>query len=383
MQGRSLRIIKIGIDATALPPQPGGAGIYIIQLIRALASCEADFNLTIFAHQIGYYMIDKPDTRNVKWVLVPNKNPVHRLVWEQTMLPRLVRKSGVDLLHSPHYTRPISLACKSVVTFHDMTFFLFPELHTISKRVFFRFAIRMSSRLADGIIAVSENTKRDAMRLLGLPSEKITAVPLGIGEVFRPISNDQVLEQYRKKYQLPERFILTVGVIEPRKNLEVLINSLKNLLDKGLEISLVVAGRLGWMYDGVFHLVKSLGIIDRVHFTGYIPNDELVIIYNLADIFVYPSTYEGFGMPPLEALACGVPVVTSAVSSMPENIGGAGILVPPGDQEALTSALLKLFEDPALREKFSRLGPARAAEFSWKRTAQGTLEVYRKVLAAA
>lgn len=374
--------MRIGIDATALPPQPGGAGSYIIHLIRALASLSSEYQFTIFAHHSGRDLIDSPSSSRMNWVLVPDKSPARRLVWEQVTFPRLVRQSRVGLLHSLHYTRPLFLSCASVVTFHDMTFFLYPDLHTRSKRIFFPTAIRLSARLADSIIAVSENTKKDAVRLLGIPGDRITAVPLGVGEEFLPITDARLLEDVRLKYSLPQDFILNVGFVEPRKNLTLLLKSYQQLHSQGISLPLVIVGGLGWMYEDVFRQAESLGIKERVYFTGYVPDRDLPIIYNLARVFVYPSIYEGFGLPPLEAMACGTPVITTAVSSMPEHVGDAGILIPPQDEKALTNALQKLINDSTLQEELSSKGPERASQFTWKRTAQETLKVYQSVLTA-
>lgn len=372
--------MKIGIDITALPPNPVGAGMYILHLTRSLAEIESEFEFVIFSQAVGYDLVGASSRPGFEWVILPEMSPARRLIWEQTRFPELVRKCGIDLLHSPHYTRPWSLPCASVVTFHDMTFFLYPHLHTRAKRLFFPLAIRMSARRADALIAVSESTRQDSIRLLGIPPEKITAIPLGISEEFRPVSDPDLCAAVRSRYNLPDRFLLYVGLVEPRKNLPLLLRAYHRLLAGGVRQPLVIAGRMGWMVEQVFQQIDELGIKDQVHFTGYVSPDDLPIVYNLADAFVYPSLYEGFGFPPLEAMACGAPVVTTAVSSMPENVGDAGILVPPGDEQALAQALQRILTDALLRQRLRRAGPERAALFTWKRTAQKTLQVYRQVL---
>ena len=181
---------------------------------------------------------------------------------------------------------------------------------------------------------------------------------------------------------LPQDFILNVGVVEPRKNLTLFLKSYQQLRFQGISLPLVIVGGLGWMYEDVFRLAESLGIKEQVHFTGYVPNHDLPIVYNLSRVFVYPSIYEGFGLPPLEAMACGTPVITTAVSSMPEHVGDAGILIPPQDEKALTNALQKLINNSTLQEELSSKGLERASQFTWKRTAQETLKVYQSVLTA-
>lgn len=372
--------MRIGIDATALPPQPVGAGNYMIQLIRALAALEDAPDLVIFAHQHGAALISVPPNPRLSWVVLPDRSPAQRLVWEQAIFPKEVRAAGVDLLHSLHYTRPFTLPCPSVVTFHDLTFFLFPHLHTRSKRLFFPNAMRFSARRAEALIAISENTRQDAIRLLGIPPAKIFTTPLAVTGDFRPVSDPAKLEPVRQKYKLPAHFILYVGVVEPRKNLPQLLRAYKNVVTAGCTLPLVIVGRFGWMYEEVLHLIDQLGLKERIQFTGYVPGEDLPIVYNLADIFVYPSLYEGFGLPPLEAMACGTPVITTAVSSMPEHVGDAGLLIPPQDEDALTQALLRLLKDTGLQNELAQKGPRQAAQFTWKRTAQQTLFVYQHVL---
>ncbi|HWQ83252.1 MAG TPA: glycosyltransferase family 1 protein [Anaerolineales bacterium] len=372
--------LRVGIDATALPPQPVGAGNYMIQLIRALAKLDSDLELVIFAHPHGKALIDVPEQAGLHWSLVPDQKPALRLVWEQTRFPGLIRQEGIDLLHSLHYTRPLRLPCTSVVTFHDMTFFLFPELHTRAKRLFFPAAIRYSARTADAVIAISESTRQDAIRLLKIDPARIQTIPLGVTGEFKPISASPQLSIIRQKYNLPECFILYVGLLEPRKNLPLLLRAYRQVLDRGPAPVLVLAGRMGWTVDTLRHTIDDLALTDQIHFTGYVTPDDLPFVYNLADLFVYPSLYEGFGLPPLEALACGTPVITSSVSSIPANMGDAAILVQPDDQNALSTAIREILDNPELRQELIVKGPIQASKFKWETTARQTLAVYQQVL---
>jgi glycosyltransferase involved in cell wall biosynthesis len=377
--------MRIGIDATALPSRPVGAGNYIIELIRHIERLDEAEEFVVFAQPHGRDLIEVPARPGFEWVMVPERSPAQRLVWEQAAFPRLVGKARLDLLHSPHYTRPVRLPCASVVTFHDMTFFLYPHLHTLSKRLYFPQAIRLSARKANALIADSESTRQDAIRLLGISPERIYTVPLGVSPAFRPVREAERLEAVRQRYSLPEHFILYVGLVEPRKNLPMLLRAYRRLQDYqhqqggAVAVPLVIVGRSGWRTEQVFDLVNALAIKEKVHFSGYVPAVDLPIVYNLADVFVYPSLYEGFGLPPLEAMACGTPVITTAVSSMPEHVGQAGVLIPPQDEGALFQALVAVLEDPDLRRQLAKKGPERAAQFSWNRTALETLNVYRRV----
>lgn len=371
--------MRIGIDATPLPAQPVGAGVYIIEIIRALAAAEAA-ELIVFAHPHGRRLIETMPLPGTTWVEVPNRGTGMRLTWEQAALPGLSQRLQLDLLHSLHYTRPARLPCASVVTFHDLTFFLYPRLHTRVKRVYFPYMMRLSARKADAIIAVSESTRRDAIRVLNIPAERVHTVHSGISPLFRRIEDRAVLEDCRRRYDLPERFILYVGTVEPRKNLPLLIRAYAALLQEAQPQPLVIVGRNGWMYEEVYRLVEDLRLGEHVRFTGYLPGEDLPMVYNLAEIFVYPSLYEGFGFPPLEAMACGAPVITTAVSAMEESVGDAGLLTAPGDEAALVSAIRRLSEDPDLRRSFSTIGRQRAAQFTWAHAARETLNVYRKTL---
>jgi glycosyltransferase involved in cell wall biosynthesis len=373
-------MMRIGIDATALPSQPVGAGNYIIQFIKALAQIDIDFELVVFIHQSKRALFDLPVDAKIQWRLVADKSPMQRLIWEQTILPGQVRSARIDLLHSLHYTQPVRLGCSSVVTIHDMTFFLFPHLHTRSKRLFFPFAIRTSIRRADALVTISESTRQDTIRLLGVTPQKIFTTQLGVNDEFHVIEDKELLTEVRQKYGLPKEYILYVGLVEPRKNIPSLIRAYKSLIGQGTKHSLVIVGRFGWMYQEVIEQTEKLGLKDRVQFTGYIPQDDLPIVYNLASLFVYPTRYEGFGFPALEAMACGTPVITTDISSLPEIVGDAGMLVPPDDEQALTTAIAKVLTDSTLYDQLKTKGLLRAKYFTWERTARETLKVYQHVL---
>jgi len=372
--------VRIGIDATALPPQPVGAGNYIIQLTRALVSSDFDHQLVIYAQNHGPDLINLPPDGEVEWQIVDDMSPGVRLIWEQTRFPGLIGRTKIDLLHSLHYTKPLILPCASVVTFHDMTFFLYPHLHTRARRWYFPPMMRLSAKQANTIVTVSESTRRDAIRLLGVDPGKVTTTQLGVDASFRVINDLHAKKEIALKYDLPEKFILYLGTIEPRKNLPLLVRAYRLLVDNGTHLKLILVGKYGWMYQEVFNLVSELSLEDMVQFTGYIPQVELPLIYNLASLFVYPTIYEGFGLPVLEAMACGLPVITSDIASLPEIVGEAGILVPTGDLDALFDAMKMVTHDKELREKLTNQGLLRARNFSWERTAQLTLQVYQRVL---
>jgi glycosyltransferase involved in cell wall biosynthesis len=321
--------MRIGIDLTALPRQPVGAGNYMLYLVRALAELDTGAHYVLFAPPHVRKLMGELPEPHWSWAMVPERGILQRLVWEQAGLPRLVKRLGVELLHSPHYTMPLSHPCRSVVTYHDMTFFLFPRLHTLPKRFFFPLMIRATARRADALLADSESTRRDAIRLLGIPPEKIVTTPLGVTGNFRVIHDQALLDQIRAKYELPAQFILYVGLVEPRKNLPLLVTAYRQLVDLGVRHTLVVAGGFGWGVEDVFRRIDQLQLREQIKFIGHVPHSDLPMVYNLADVFVYPSNYEGFGLPPLEAMACGTPVIAFRRGALPEIVedGKTGFVV--------------------------------------------------------
>jgi glycosyltransferase involved in cell wall biosynthesis len=366
--------MRIGIDATALPPQPFGAANYIVNLIQVLLRTDPTNDYVVFAKPLHVPLFEQRGRARV--IRAPLATRILRIAWEQTGLPWLAQQHRLDVLHSPHYTMPLAARCATVVTFHDMIFFLHPEMHLPYKRLFFRTMIPWSARRADAVIAISQSTRADMLRLLNVQPERVFTVPYGIAPFFHRVEPLQAQETCRR-YNLPQRFVLYVGNLEPRKNLTALVRAFARIVQSDLPHSLVMAGSRGWMDTEIFSTIRELDLTSRVCFPGYVPQQELPALYNAADLFVYPSLYEGFGLPVLEAMACGVPVVTSNISSMPEIAGDAGILVNPRDADALAEAMARVLTDRALRDTLASKGPARAKSFSWKRTAQETLAVYR------
>ena len=372
--------MRIGIDATALPPEPVGAGNYIIHLVRALASLDCDDEWVIFAQNHARDLIGVPACDRLEWRLIPDQSPARRLAWEQARFPAIIQESRLELLHSPHYTRPVRLSCASVVTLHDMTFFLYPHLHTRIKRLFFPRMIRFSASHADALITISDHTRRDAIRILQVPEEKITSIPLGIHPDFHPIQDQHTLDICREKYRLPQTFILYVGLVEPRKKPACAVRGIPATAP-ALPASPAGDRRSdGLGVEQVMQQVKQLGLQDKLIFTGYVDASDLPQVYNLAQVFVYPSRYEGFGFPPLEAMACGTPTITSAVSAMLDHVGQAAVLVEPDNPQALSAAIFDLLTQPEKRQRLALAGPQQAARFSWTETARQTRALYQKVL---
>ncbi len=318
-----------------------------------------------------------PDERfRLAFSRLPTRRPAVRILWEQLWLPLALGREGADVLHSLAYVQPLACPTRSVVTVHDLSFLLYPGNFNRANRLYLRAFSRLSAARADRVIAVSANTKRDVVRLLGVEAAKVAVVHHGIEECFRPFADRAAVEAFRRRRGLPERFVLFVGTIEPRKNLETLVEAFARLRRAGLPHKLVVAGAKGWQWQPVFAAVERLGLEGEVAFPGYVPYDEQPLWYNSADLFVYPSLYEGFGFPPLEAMACGTPVIASRTSALPEVVGEAGLLVDPLDAEALAEALRRALSDRDLSQQLSERGLARARGFTWREAARRTAAVY-------
>jgi glycosyltransferase involved in cell wall biosynthesis len=370
--------MRIGIDATALPARRLGAANYTICLTSELLKASSADQFVIFTKPAQAGLFGAAPNATIVPVRLPTRT--YRLAWEQLALPRLARRYRLDLLHSPHYTVPLALECPSVVTIHDMTFFLFPRSHQLYRRLFFRAMIPRAARRANAIITPSVSTRTDLLRLLGVAENRVRVVLHGVTPDFRPILDCSASRELLARYGIQTPYLLYVGNLEPRKNLPRLLRAFGELLQEEISAWLVLVGTRGWMNTPIGETVRTLRLGERVRFTGYVEQEDLPTLYSRAAGFVYPSLYEGFGFPVLEAMACGVPVVTSNTSSMAEIAGEAALLVDPFDASALAQALGKVLRDPRLAGDLGRRGLARAREFTWSRTATGTLEVYREAV---
>lgn len=366
--------MRIGIDARLSYYSPGGIGHYTLSLIRALASMERGDEVVILHARRDHspFFHELPLQRQPLWT------PSHHR-YEQLTLPLELAGSGLDLLHSPDFIPPFWRRCKAVITVHDLAFLLYPELVTAQSRHYYG-QVGRAVESAEGIIAVSENTKGDLVHLLGVPADRVEVVHHAADECFRPLADEALLKAFCKKHALPDRFLLFVGTIEPRKNIPTLLRAFALLRKKGRGEKLVIAGGKGWLYQKVFQTVEDNGLSQDVLFFGPASKEELTLLYNAALLFVFPSLYEGFGFPPLEAMASGTPVLSSSAPAMPEVLGDAALYFDPGDVEALTETIERALGDAGLRAELRRRGLERAAQFSWRRTAERTLDLYHRVL---
>ena len=291
------------------------------------------------------------------------------------MLPIYSRMDRLDLFHyTDHALSMFQSTQQVIITVHDIAYIRFPDLMNKSRQIYKRSILRESIKRARVIVADSYSTQRDIVEFFEISKEKIRVVHLGVESRFHPISN---VEEYRLKNKLPSKMILNVGTLEPRKNLNTLISAFKKLKEKGLEdCKLVIAGDKGWLYKQIFKKIEDNDLENEVLFLGIIRDEDMPMLYNCAEMFIYPSLYEGFGLPPLEAMACGIPIITSNTSSLPEVVGNAGIMVDPVDVNSLSEAMYNVLGDKELRRQMSKDGLKRAKLFSWDETAKKIIGIY-------
>lgn len=306
--------------------------------------------------------------------------PWRRILWEQAIQPFAIQRLKPDLYHGMAFVAPMINRYPSIVTVYDLSFKRFPHILSRSRHWYLQTFTKISCDNATRVIAISQSTARDLTELLNIPAEKIDIALPGVDPEFCPLPPETV-ERFRAEKKLPNRFILFVGTLEPRKNLPMLIRAYAQLpADLRHTVHLVLGGGKGWQYEDIFATIETHRLENTVHTVGYIPADELALWYNAAEIFAYPTLFEGFGIPILEAMACGKPVLASNTSSLPEAAGDVGILLPPDDPSAWTHTLQKAITDRTWQGQKGQDGQAWSQTFSWQRTAHQTHTSYQKAL---
>jgi glycosyltransferase involved in cell wall biosynthesis len=369
--------MRIGIDGIPLATPRTGIGHYTFELAQSLAqlAAEEEFELVAPVPVEVKAAVNLPNLRTVH-----ARSGVLRRRWWTIGLPLYVGENGLRLFHGTNYNIPLWHRCPTVVTVHDLSLLLHSDTHREDLVQRARRRLPTMTRVATHIITDSEAVKQEICEHLRVAPEKITAVPLAPRRAFRQISEKQALAT-RRRLGVKDDFILFVGTVEPRKNLLSLVRAFDELLrTTDLKPQLVVAGQKGWLTDDLFDHVEQSAVAKHILFTGYVSDEDLASLYSSCRVSVYPSLYEGFGFPPLEAMACGAPVITSRIPVIMETSQGAARLITPTDVQELTTALHELLSDENVRRHYAEAGPKRAAEFTWERTAEKTLEVYREVL---
>jgi glycosyltransferase involved in cell wall biosynthesis len=378
--------MHIGINAQLLSfsqnYRNGGVSRYIRYLLTALAQQPGEHTYTVFVNgeSIIERMAQHPQISYVPapW---PESQPAVRVAWEQLALPQLLSQRHIDVLHSPVNVLPERMPrhCATVVTLHDLAFLRFPHVLTRTKRMYHRTFTVRSLKRATMLITVSDSTKRDAHELASIPLERMQTVYPCIDERFSQAPDAKAIQSFREQQSLTGGYILYMSTLEPRKNIPTLIEAYAQLRQRyGIREKLVLAGGKGWLYDTIFARVQELDLENEVIFPGFVADTEQTLWYHAASVFAFPSLYEGFGIPVAEALACGIPVVTSNISSLPEAGAGLALCVDPHNVEALAEALHRTITDSILRNKCKAMAPTVAQQFSALTMAERTREVYER-----
>ena len=371
--------LRLAFDATPLQPQKSGIGAYTENLIHALAATGELAEIVLLGNR-------PPHLRHMSGsgirIHEADDFPL-RAIWMQTILPRILSKLQPSICHFPNYLAPLRSPCPRVVTLHDMSLYRYPEYFNWKKRYLSRLLLSKVVRRAEGIITVSDFSRREIVQLLGIPERNVDVVYEAPSPAYRPITERAILEEVRRRYHLPDRFILCVATFEPRKNLGRLLAAFENLSRHNgrlKDTGLVLAGGPGWKNRLLKEQIRRVGSNGRLLNLGYFPEEDLPALYSLAHVVAYPSIYEGFGLPIVEGMACGVPVLTSNRASMKEVAGSAAYLVDPEDVDDIRKGLETILLHPDLARELSERGRERASELSWDKAAGETLEVYRRVL---
>jgi GT2 family glycosyltransferase/glycosyltransferase involved in cell wall biosynthesis len=361
---------NIKVDCFSMMKSKGGVGYYNAGLVKGLKNVNT-------RHILGRFDYAKEATNTIVLVKI-----LRKIFLEQIFLPLQIMIKRVDLVHYPAFISPVWKTSKTVITIHDMSYLLFPEMFLWQYRMYLRLFVPFSAKRADQIIADSDNTKRDIVRLLGIPEEKVKVVYPGTNLAYSCIEDTQRIQDSLKTLAIQGEYILSVGTLEPRKNIKTLIKAYAHLMQDSPveEISLVIVGGKGWLYEEIFREVERVSLKTKIIFTGYVTEEEMICLYNGAKIFVYPSLYEGFGLPPLEAMACGVPVIVSNVSSLPEVVGDAALMFSPESFVELKDKIQELLNDQALSEDLILRGKERVKQFTWEKAAKQTMQVYEESL---
>jgi len=369
--------MRIGIDMSSLSDDKTGVGYYAVNLVKAIGKADSS-NMYFLYIREKYFQCFSDLGSNFTRKIIPDSRR-YNLPKTQISLAYSIWKDKLDLFYSPAFFIPFICLCRSVITIHDLTHVVFPEKQMKKHLFVFNSLLPYSIKRSSRIVADSMNTKKDIIRVFKVPEEKIRVVYAAAGDSFRPIKDEKAIARIKQKYGISSDYILFVGTIEPRKNIISLIQAYSLLKkNKPVDYKLVIVGKKGWMYSEVFNTVKELNLSEEIIFTYYTPEEDMVGLYNGAKVFVYPSLYEGFGLPPLEAMACGVPVITSNVSSLPEVVGDAAIMVNPADINQLAESISRVINDEELRRKMIERGLERARMFSWGKTAKEIIECFKE-----
>ncbi len=370
--------MRICYDATSLYRKKTGIEGYTLNLLKSIMELDKkNFYIIFFRNEILNIPVFKK--ANTKLCCIPHSS---QLCCEQILLPLNLSRINYDVVHFPAFPPGVLRPKKFIMTIHDATMWKYNSMLSWKNKIYMKPLTNVAIKHAQKIITVSDSSKSDIEKYCNISSSKVVNTWESFGENFRIIKDRDFLEQIRIKYQLSFNFILSVGTLEPRKNLIILLEAFSRLKKQQPyynSLKLVLTGRNGWGREAIYQRIIDLKLDKEVLFTGYVDETDLVGLYNLANIFVFPSIYEGFGLPPLEAMACGCPVIASNTSSMPEVLGDAAVLIDPFDVEKLADKIRDVLENKNLRDEMSKKGLERVKQFSWQQVAKKTIEVYDSI----
>lgn len=387
---KSLKSLNVAIDGRPLMHERSGIGRYTYQLILALFEINLEYSLYLYGLCQATKFTPITSKQNIERIedlivnIGRNRMPfpfrkVSRLV--TSYIKEKTQPASMDVVLWTNFIANLSAEYKSIITIHDMAHYYYPQYTVTGFENDLNYKLGEHALMSDLILCVSENTKRDVINILGIEESKIWVTYNGVSEGFRRYQDKNKMNDLRSRFTLPERFILFVGTVEPRKNLIKLIEAYQLLHSQyGIKEPMVIVGGKGWKNEPLYQRIKEMKIDDHIIFTGYVSDDDLPLFYNAATVFAYPSLYEGFGIPVIEAMACGVPVVTSNVSSLPEVAGDAAVLVNPEEPEEIAAAIYRIMIDEDLYESLREKGFKQASKFTWEACAKKTLEAISHVI---
>jgi glycosyltransferase involved in cell wall biosynthesis len=374
--------VRIALDGIPLSEALTGVGHYTFELAHHLASSSRDEIFLVSPRRFGSSITSETSPTPNLHLTRSSKSPLNRFWWSMG-LPKYLRKHEIQVFHGTNFEVPLTGKCPSVITIHDLSMVLHPKTHERRRVRRARKRLPMMARSATMVVTPTEAVRQEVHEHLQIPLDRIVTIPEAARSAFRRQDPEQT-EIVRKRLKITQPFVLYVGTVEPRKNLLNLVRAFEHVLTEGdLSLQLVIAGRKGWMVDDLFRHVKRSPAAKQIIFTGYLSDDDLCALYSSCALFVYVSLYEGFGLPPLEAMACGAPVIASRIPSLSETVGQAALLVAPADVQELANNIRSLLHNEDLRMQLARKGLQRSSELAWDRTAQLTRAVYDQVVARA
>jgi glycosyltransferase involved in cell wall biosynthesis len=382
--------MNIGIDARTLTGNRSGVGNYLLNIIEAGAFDDHVVYAYYDTPEETLPDIDAPEETDFRWRLIESPDLVNRISgpaqpiwWINITLHRELKRDGMDAFFGPNFVQPVLFDKPSVIIVHDVIHRTLPEVHTKTYRLYLRTFLAASVRQADRVLTVSEHSKNDFLQYHPLSTDRVRVAYGAADGVYRPRDlASETRERLCQTFGIPDQFILYVGNIEPRKNLVAVIEAMHRFSDEERP-ALVVVGKEHLAYGALERMLEQCPFRDQIHFTGYVPDDDLPLLYNMSSLFVYPSLYEGFGLPVLEAMQSGTPVITSDRTSIPEVVDNAGVTLDPNDRDAIANAIQRLWTNEEVREEYRERGLRQAENFSWNRTATKISETIEQLIDTA